>query len=677
MGNTTFKRFLCLCGMCTLVLSIKAQSKLDSIQRLDEVVVTAKKYKEVIPAQILKGEELQRLNSFSVADAIRYFSGVQIKDYGGVGGLKTINIRSMGTNHMGVYYNGIQLGNAQNGQVDLGKFSLDNIEEVSLYNGQKSDIFQSAREFGSAGSIYLTTRHPKFNNGETAHMIAKLKAGSYGLVNPAILYEHKINDKVSSSISAEWISSSGKYSFRYRRVTPAGELAYDTTAVRHNSDLDAMRMDIGLYGTFDTGKWSVFAYHYTSERGVPGAIVNNVWKRGERLWDRNSYAQGTYQQDILPKLSTRVNIKYAYDFTRYVNNDILLKLTNNVYKQKEMYLSWANKYSLNPNWDVSLSYDFQWNDLEVFDTAKDVNMEHISNAATRGTHWLSLATAFTLADRLKMQASILGTFVDEKAHQVDKAPNKKKLTPGLFLSYQPFKKHELIFRAFYKTAYRMPTFNDLYYTDMGNAALRPETVTQYNVGITYELTRKNKTFNYFRIGADAYYNYVTDKIISWPQGPQFRWTTLNLGKVDIRGIDANAMATCQFPHNWTITGKLQYTYQEAIDITNPSDNYYRHQIPYIPWHSGSAIVMLNWNTWALNYSFIYVGERYNQQENIRYNHTQPWYTSDLSLQKRWQIKKVFLKCTAEVNNLLNQDYDVILNYPMPMRNYRFSITAEF
>ena len=85
MGNTTFKRFLCLCGMCTLVLSIKAQSKLDSIQRLDEVVVTAKKYKEVIPAQILKGEELQRLNSFSVADAIRYFSGVQIKDYGGVG----------------------------------------------------------------------------------------------------------------------------------------------------------------------------------------------------------------------------------------------------------------------------------------------------------------------------------------------------------------------------------------------------------------------------------------------------------------------------------------------------------------------------------------------------------------------------------------------------------------
>ena len=40
------------------------------------------------------------------------FSGVQLKDYGGVGGLKTINIRSMGTNQVGVFYNGIQLGNA-------------------------------------------------------------------------------------------------------------------------------------------------------------------------------------------------------------------------------------------------------------------------------------------------------------------------------------------------------------------------------------------------------------------------------------------------------------------------------------------------------------------------------------------------------------------------------------
>ena len=93
--------------------------------------------REVIPVKELSGERLQRLNSHNVADALRYFSGIQIKDYGGVGGLKTVNIRSMGTNHVGVFYDGIELGNAQNGTVDLGRFSLDNMESVTLYNGQK------------------------------------------------------------------------------------------------------------------------------------------------------------------------------------------------------------------------------------------------------------------------------------------------------------------------------------------------------------------------------------------------------------------------------------------------------------------------------------------------------------------------------------------------------------
>ena len=120
----------------------------------------------------------------------------------------------------------------------------------------------------------------------------------------------------------------------------------------------------------------------------------------------------------------------------------------------------------------------------------------------------------------------------------------------------------------------------------------------------------------------------------------------------------------------------QYTYQRAIDITNPEDNYYRDQIPYIPHHSGSAVVNLEYGTWALNYSFIYVGERYNQQENIRYNYTQPWYTSDLSVSKDFNLGKVKMRGLMEINNLFSQDYDVIINYPMPKRNYRFTLSIE-
>ena len=643
--------------------SLYWQSYFDSIQHLPEVEVVAQSFKEVIPAQTMKGVELEMLRSHSVADALRYFSGVQLKDYGGVGGIKTVNIRSMGTNHMGVYYNGIELGNAQNGQVDLGKYSLENIEAVSLYNGQKSDIFQSAREFGSAGSIYLTTRFPKFKEGEQWHLRAGLRAGSFDLLNPSITFEYKLCETVSASFNAEWVNASGKYKFRYRRVTPSGELAYDTTAIRENGDIDAVRLEGGVHGYLPKGLWKVYLYHYNSERGIPGAIVNNVWRRGERIWDKNSFIQGTFEYEFLPKLQTRFNTKYAYDYTRYVNNDDKLIHVDNIYKQREVYISLANKYEILKNWDVSLSYDFQWNGLSEY-------ME-----VERFTHWLSVATAYSLADCLKMQASGLMTYVDEEDRGRDSVPDKVKITPAVFISYKPFRPN-FVLRAFYKHSYRMPTFNDLYYTDMGNAYLKPETAIQYNVGILYDLVQEKSWFKYFKIGADAYYNNVKDKIIAYPKGQQFRWTMLNLGRVKIMGVDAQLGMTFGLPYDIDLTTKLQYTYQEAIDVTNPADNYYGHQIPYIPWHSGSAVVMLDWRGWHLNYSFIYTGERYNQQENIRYNYTQPWYTSDVSLMKSFKIKKVVMKATIEVNNLLSQDYDVILNYPMPKRNYRFGLVVE-
>lgn len=64
-------------------------------------MVTARINKEVIPVQSLSGDKLEKLAAHSVADAIRYFSGVQIKDYGGIGGLKTVNILKYGNESCG------------------------------------------------------------------------------------------------------------------------------------------------------------------------------------------------------------------------------------------------------------------------------------------------------------------------------------------------------------------------------------------------------------------------------------------------------------------------------------------------------------------------------------------------------------------------------------------------
>ena len=650
-----------------ITIEVFAGTPLDTLSyQLKGVLVTARKPNEdIIPAQTLSGKELHRLNSNSVADALRYFSGVQVKDYGGVGGIKTVNIRSMGTNHTGVVYDGVELGNAQNGQIDLGQFSLDNIEALSLYNGQKSEILQPAKDFGSAGTIYMRTRTPVFNDGENYHARVTVRTGSFDLLNPSALIELKLSERISTSLSAEWINSSGKYKFRYRRVNPAGELAYDTTAVRQNGDINATRIEMNTHGTLNSGSWNFKVYNYNSERGVPGAIVNNVWRRGERIWDTNSFAQGSYT-GFFEKFTTLNNIKYAFYRTHYVNNDDKQVKIDNLYKQKEIYFSSANEYEVTNFWSVSASYDFMWNTLDA-DVYGFVKPDRIS-------HYISAATALNF-NRIKIQASALGTFIHDKIRGQKAPADKHVFSPAIFMNGYPLRNKDFSIRAFYKKSFRMPTFNDLYYADMGNSQLSPERVTQYNLGFLYD-HNSTSLISAARISADVYYNKVKDKIVAYPKGQQFRWTMLNLGLVDIRGIDVTGLLTLNPYRDLYLTVRAQYTFQRAIDITNPSDNYYRDQIPYIPRHSGAAVVNAQWKGWGLNYSWIYVGERYNQQENIRYNYTQPWYTSDVSLSKDFKLGRVNLRGLIEINNLLSQDYDVILNYPMPKRNYKFTLTVE-
>jgi outer membrane cobalamin receptor len=663
---------ICLLGLLAIYVNAMTQHDEmppDTVQHLEEVVVTSKlTFREVIPSQKLSGEQLERLNTHSVADALRYFSGLQLKDYGGVGGIKTVNIRSMGSNHLGIYYDGVELGNAQNGQIDLGQYSLDNVDEVTLYNGQKSAIFQTASDFGHAGSVYIRTRRPWFSYGETHHLKASVKYGSSDMIRLSGLYEQKLSETLSTSVSAGFLNASGKYKFRYRRVNVDGSTAWDTTAVRQNGDIHAERLEANLHGVLPEGYWSVKAYLYNSERGIPGAIVNNVWRRGERQWDFNNFYQAQWQKSFTNRFSSRVMAKYAYYRTHYVNRDSTQLPVDNTYYQQEAYLTTSHVYELLPAWSVSLSYDLRWNKLNA----------DLYNFAYP-TRWSNLVAAATAVDlpRVKMQASLLASIINDRTRRDDSQQTLTRWTPAFFANVYPFRGRFLSLRAFVKKSFRMPTFNDLFYTDMGNASLRPETATQYDAGAVLNKSWEHGLLRHIGIQADAYYNDVRDKIVAYPKGQQFRWTMLNLGKVHIKGIDIEAEADLQPIQGLTLTARLQYTYQDARDVTDPTTPYYRDQIPYIPWHSGSAILGADYGNWSFHYSFIYAGERYNEQENIIYNYMEPWYTNDLALSYQWKWRKARCKATLEVNNLLSQDYDVIVNYPMPKRNYAIALNIQY
>lgn len=685
MYCSNFKQRKILLTLTLIFISsvISAQSKLDSVQVLQEVKVTAKPFEEVIPVQSLSGKQLDNLSSHSVADALRYFAGTQIKDYGGVGGLKTVDVRNMGTHHVGVFYDGIELGNAQNGVTDLGKYSLDDMESLTMYNGQKSEIFQSAKDFAAASTIYMRTKKPQFKDSRKTNLLVRYKTMSINYHNPSFRWEQKINSNISYSLSSEYIKSNGEYKFRYKRLNQDKTVAYDTTATRWNSDIEAVRIESGLYGKVNNGFWDAKIYYYQSDRGAPGAIVENKFKDGYRQNDKNFFVQGFFTKEFTDKYKFQARGKYAFDYMHYVARDTTSILgevvtegaqSDDSYYQQEYYLSAVNMYSISPYWDVSLSTDLQYNRLNA--TRKGIQTKF--SYPQRYTGLFSFATSFRTA-KFKVLASVLGTYVHDEVRYNAKAGDKTEFTPALFISYKPFEEHDFNIRAFSKRIFRMPTFNDLYYTMVGSSSLRPEYMNQYDIGFTYGLPVSGGFLNFLRIQADAYYTSTKDKIVAAPTGNLFRWMMTNMGKVRGKGIETVINAHMSVK-KVDITANLNYTYSISEDYTKFSGlemSSYGDQIPYTPWHSGSAIINAQYSKWNLNYSFIYVGKRYNGNvNNIPVNEIQPWYTHDLSLQKEFTFDRHKIKGTVEVNNLLNQQYEVIYNYPMPGRTFRFILSME-
>ncbi|BAP29174.1 uncharacterized protein CHSO_0137 [Chryseobacterium sp. StRB126] len=646
--------------------------KKDTIKEeaIKAVNIYKKNFKEILPAQTLQGEELERLNSHSVADALRYFSGIQIKDYGGMGGLKTVNIRSMGSQHVGVFYDGIQLGNAQNGLVDLGRYSLDDLEEISLYNGQKSEIFQPAKDFGSSGSIYLQPKTPVFTGNRKTNLTIRAKSASIDLFNPSFRLEQKISKRIAASFSAEFLQSDGLYKFRYGRKFPNGTTASDTISKRYDSDIKAKRFETSVNGTLNNGNWNIRGYGYISNRGIPAPIVKNRFKaRGARMLDENYFVQANFRKKLFPKFETQLKAKFAYDYT-YFNDTVRSQSgmpAKNTYIQREVYVSSSNLYSITPNWDVSLNGDFQYNNL-------DADLYNFSYP-TRYTSLVALATTYQW-NRFKFLGSLLGTFTSEKVKMNIKPDDRREWTPAFFMSYQPASIPELTLRAFYKNIFRLPTFNDLYYTSVGNTFLKPEFTHQYDLGFTYQKKYDKSLFKGLYVKVDGYYNRVTDKIVAIPTTNMFRWMMLNLGKVEIIGADVNVQTELMLG-KVKLRPLLAYTYQSAQDKTitkGVKETYFGEQIPYTPKHSGSFTLMADYKDWSFNYSTIYVGERYDgQQDNIRYNYIQPWYTHDLSVQRKLSLAGHPFKINLEMNNVFNQYYDVVLNYPMPGRNFRLTL----
>ena len=212
MISANFKHILSFTGISLLsgiFMTVYGQNPPDQkkdttrVHYIQEIVVTEStrnaEIRSSTPLQILSSKSLTELNALQVSDAVKQFSGVTVKDYGGIGGLKTVSVRSLGANHTTVSYDGIALTDVQSGQIDIGRFSLENVDMISLSSGQSDNIFQPARLFASASVLNIQTLSPEFRDNRKMNGKVALKAGSFGLINPSLTLNRKFNQGLSVS----------------------------------------------------------------------------------------------------------------------------------------------------------------------------------------------------------------------------------------------------------------------------------------------------------------------------------------------------------------------------------------------------------------------------------------------------------------------------------------------
>ncbi len=623
----------------------------------DTVRVEARRLTEsersAAPMQTFGREDIARFGVTGVSDVARHMAGVQVKDYGGIGGLKTVGVRSLGAEHTAVLYDGVAISDCQTGQIDLSRYAIDNVESVSMTIGQSDNIFKTAKQYASAAVLEIST------SSLTNERKVIVRGGSYGMFGSSVLYRSFVGRKLHLSAYADYLRADGNYKFHMMN----GGKSIDEK--RENSGVEGWKGEANLVWMPDDRQTvAVKAYMYDNSRGLPGNVVYDNTYAAEHTHDKNYFGQVSYTNTLSGKWKIMANGKFDWNWTKYTDRDIAT-VTDDRFRQTAVYANATVWHSPAPGLSVSLAQDFEYNYLHS-------NLDHCP-FPSRFTLLTALASHYTTG-WLTATASLLGTFITEDVKTGKAADDRHRLSPAVSISVKPLDDVDWRVRASYKDIFRSPTFNDLYYVLLGNRDLSSEKTRQFNVGTLW-----NKPFHgfvrYASVSVDAYYGRVSDKIVAIPR--MFFWSMFNVGKVETKGVDVAVEADAAIARSVKVNALATYNYMQARDITDRSLSVWHNQLPYTPKHSGSASLTVETPVCNLSYNLVWAGERYSLQQNSSANRIKPYTDHSISVYKTVTLCQTKIRLQADALNLGDKNYEVVRYYPMPGRNYKVSATVTF
>lgn len=604
------------------MLTLLLLSVLTDTIRLSEVTVAGRPLAErAVVEQTLDVRALRTRGMLSgLAGSLSGLANVQVKDYGGLGGLKTVDVRSLGASHTGVSVDGVPFVDGRAGQPDLGRLSLGEVTGVRVSAGLGSSALPSASELSRSATVSITTGV----SGGAPQGGGAVAGGSFGTLR-ADMWAAWPMRRAQGYARGEVLSSRGDYPFRVA----------DTSARRVNGDVQERRFTLDVRGS----GWQASLRRCVGERGLPGAIVAGVLANGQRRADDTWWLQARREMSLGRHCTALARLKMLHRHDSYHDLDKSHWTFDARYRQRQLYAGLTALWSW-PRWQLTAAYDYQLAGL----VSDRPNVGH----RRRGEHNVGVRLAHD-ADRWGARAQCSLTLC-EGWRSVAAAAEVR----GPWVT------------AWVKRSHRLPTFDELHYGQVGVPQLRPERARQ--LGLTAG-GRAGQPKHFIEAHADAFLARVADKIMAWPTGQLYRWTMLNAGRVRVAGLAARVNVGTTTPAGLTLTLRAQYTRERSRP---DSDN----QTAYTPRNSGAAALQAAWHGWSLAASALLTGQRWAANDNRADNRLKPWQSLDAQLAYRRTIGHAALTASFNADNLTGHNYQIIRNFPMPGRTLMAAIEVK-
>jgi outer membrane receptor protein involved in Fe transport len=222
----------------------------------------------------------------------------------------------------------------------------------------------------------------------------------------------------------------------------------------------------------------------------------------------------------------------------------------------------------------------------------------------------------------------------------------------------------LVTKASLSTGYRLPSFNEMYYLNYGNQNLRPERSITYNLGFDYDPPKFGK------LGLNLFYTNTRDQIAAVPTGP-ITWQSQNIDKVNSQGIEFFSILTPIEGLNIV----YNYIYQQPL-IKSGVDDTEKVLLPYTPEEIVSALATYDFNSVQVGASVQHKSYIFTTIDNDMGLIIDDYTLLDVFASYRLELLSGNLLVRLDIKNLLDEQYQVFLNYPMPGRNIRGTLSYE-